>query len=221
MHPTKCYISTSLAVPDALFNELAERIPEDRLRGVKEIYVHFWREHLQAARKPHLLFTHNFLHTAIESHVFSLRSPLAFRKFYAPPARSAREGVDIAEDELRFTSQSVCIAFLRLYSAGLTSCHPQLVNALVLLGEYPLIRYYNPNTKPLGVGAAYNEHITRRLAEMVQREMDEYCRNNTDFPVSQPATLPILASELTQLYSQNLSHPAREVSCSSQKDQSI
>ncbi|KAK9894050.1 Sec1-like protein [Cystobasidium minutum MCA 4210] len=130
------------AVPDALFNELAERIPEDRLRGVKELYVHFW---------------------PIESHVFSLRSPQAFRKFYAPPVRSAREGVDLAEDELRFTSQS-------------------LVNALILLGEYPLIRYYNPNTKPLGVGVAYNEHITRRLAEMVQREMDEYCRNNSDFP---------------------------------------
>jgi hypothetical protein len=35
------------AVPDALFNELAERIPEDRLRGVKEIYVHFWRKQYQ------------------------------------------------------------------------------------------------------------------------------------------------------------------------------
>lgn len=122
---------------------------------------------------------------AIESHVFSLRSPQAFRKFYAPPARSAREAVDIAEDELRFTAQSVSRLRLSRYLdyVHLQFLTLQLVNALVLLGEYPLIRYYNPNNKPLGVGVAYNEHITRRLAEMVQREMDEYCRNNADFPV--------------------------------------
>lgn len=60
----------------------------------------------------------------------------------------------------------------------------QIVNSLAMLGEYPLIRYYKPVNKPIGVGVAYNEHITRRLAEMVQTEMDEYCKNNPDFPVS-------------------------------------
>lgn len=60
----------------------------------------------------------------------------------------------------------------------------QIVNALAMLGEYPLIRYYKPVNKPIGVGAAYNEHITRRLAEMVQAEMDDYCKNNPDFPVT-------------------------------------
>ena len=44
---------------------------------------------------------------AVESHVFSTKSPSAFHKFYAPPDRGARESVDIAEDELRFTTLSV------------------------------------------------------------------------------------------------------------------
>lgn len=47
------------------------------------------------------------LFTAVESHVFSTKSPSAFHKFYAPPDRGARESVDIAEDELRFTTLSV------------------------------------------------------------------------------------------------------------------
>lgn len=57
------------------------------------------------------------------------------------------------------------------------------MNALAILGEYPMIRYYNPN-KPLGVGLAYGQPVTKRLAGMVQDAMDRYCRDNEDFPVS-------------------------------------
>ena len=55
--------------------------------------------HVQALTFPRL--------AAVESHVFSTKSPSAFHKFYAPPDRGARESVDIAEDELRFTTLSV------------------------------------------------------------------------------------------------------------------
>ena len=48
-----------------------------------------------------------------------------------------------------------------------------------------MIRYYNPPTKPIGVGMAYGQHLTKKLAEMVQESMDKYCRDNEDFPVSQ------------------------------------
>jgi syntaxin-binding protein 1 len=116
----------------------------------------------------------------VESHVFSTRSPQAFHKFYAPPEKSAREAVDVAEDELRFTTSCVSsVGFAQSEKLNAT----QIVNSLAMLGEYPLIRYYRPTNKPVGVGVAYNEHITRRLAEMVQTEMDEYCKNNPDFPV--------------------------------------
>lgn len=65
--------------------------------------------------------------------------------------------------------------------------HSQLVNALATLGEYPLIRYYNPPSSfhgILGPGVAAGEHVCKRLAERVQREIDAYARDNTDFPVS-------------------------------------
>lgn len=68
--------------------------------------------------------------------------------------------------------------------SGLSEPSAQLVNVLAILGEYPVIRYYKSNQKPIGVGVAYNEHITRRLAEMVQEGMDKYCRDNENFPVS-------------------------------------
>lgn len=63
----------------------------------------------------------------------------------------------------------------------------QLVNALATLGEYPLIRYYNPPSNfhaPLGPALAAGEHVGKRLAERVQREIDAYARDNSDFPVS-------------------------------------
>jgi hypothetical protein len=63
----------------------------------------------------------------------------------------------------------------------------QLVNTLATLGEYPLIRYYNPPSSfhpPLGPALAVGEHLGKRLAERVQAEMDAYARDNTDFPVS-------------------------------------
>ena len=31
---------------------------------------------------------------------------------------------------------------------------------------------------------AYDQHLTKKLAEMVQDSMDKYCRDNEDFPVS-------------------------------------
>lgn len=113
--------------------------------------------------------------------MFSIKSPTAFETFYAPPRRSAREGVDAAEDELRYTAQSVGVLFSCAIEPKLMAVS-QLVNILALLGEYPVIRYYQSSQKPIGVGVAMNQHITKRLAEMVQDGMDKYCRDNENFP---------------------------------------
>ena len=62
----------------------------------------------------------------------------------------------------------------------------QLVNVLATLGEYPLIRYYNPPSNfhaPLGPASATGEHIGKALALRVQSEIDKYARDNSDFPV--------------------------------------
>ena len=62
----------------------------------------------------------------------------------------------------------------------------QLVNALATLGEYPLIRYYNPPNSfhaPLGPALAAGEHVGKRLAHRLQAELDAYARDNNDFPV--------------------------------------
>ncbi|KAK4057754.1 RHO1 GDP-GTP exchange protein 2 [Microbotryomycetes sp. JL221] len=80
--------------------------------------------------------------------------------------RNARDSVPRWEDDIAWMSRA-------------------LVNALATLGEYPHIRYYNPPSsfhEPLGPGAAVGEHICKRLAERVQREIDAYARDNGDFP---------------------------------------
>lgn len=56
--------------------------------------------------------------TATESHVFSTRSPSAFKQLYGPPQRSAKEAVDIVDDELRYTTQSVSAVALTKRVAG-------------------------------------------------------------------------------------------------------
>ncbi|KAK4046376.1 syntaxin binding protein 1 [Microbotryomycetes sp. JL201] len=114
-----------------------------------------------------------FLHfvDAIESRAFSLDMPSSFFNMYGPPGRDARQSLAKWEDDIAWMSRA-------------------LVNALATLGEYPHIRYYNPPTSfhpPLGPGAAIGEHIGKRLADRVQREIDAYARDNSDFP---PASDP-------------------------------
>lgn len=80
------------------------------------------------------------------------------------------------------------MSFSESYRGGCSSpAHsPQLVNVLATLGEYPLIRYYNPPSSfhgPLGPAVSSGEHIGKALAERVQNEIDAYARNTDNFPV--------------------------------------
>ncbi|ORY80259.1 Sec1-like protein, partial [Leucosporidium creatinivorum] len=103
---------------------------------------------------------------ALEARVFSLKMPRSFFTLYAPPEHSPQDSLQRWEDEIGWMSRA-------------------LVNALATLGEYPLIRYYNPPSSfhaPLGPALAAGEHVGKRLAERVQREIDAYARDNSDFP---------------------------------------
>jgi hypothetical protein len=71
---------------------------------VKELFINFWGKSLSRLLR---INADNLACSAQESHVFLLKSPSAFRKFYAAPERSAKEAVDMSEDELRFTCSSV------------------------------------------------------------------------------------------------------------------
>ncbi|KAM0793647.1 hypothetical protein ACM66B_001078 [Microbotryomycetes sp. NB124-2] len=126
-------------------------------------------ERLTSTLPDHYLQALKELYTnfhAIESRAFSLDMPSSFFNMYGPPGRDARVSLAKWEDDIAWMSRA-------------------LVNALATLGEYPHIRYYNPPSSfhpPLGPGAAVGEHIGKRLAERVQREIDAYARDNSDFP---------------------------------------
>lgn len=62
------------------------------------------------------------------------------------------------------------------------------------------------------MGEAYGEHITLRLARMVQDAMDAYCRDNEDFPV-RPHLLAKYISLQAQLMQMCLTAKARPTPC--------
>ncbi|POY70532.1 hypothetical protein BMF94_6446 [Rhodotorula taiwanensis] len=117
---------------------------------------------------------------ALEPRLFTTRSPHSFFTLFAPPDGSVEHAVARWEDDIGWTARSI-------------------VNALATLGEYPLIRYYNPPSSfhpPLGPGLAVGEPVGKRLAERVQAEIDAYARDNSNFPsqivtaVNYPVTDP-------------------------------
>ncbi|BGP12280.1 hypothetical protein JCM10213_000024 [Rhodosporidiobolus nylandii] len=108
---------------------------------------------------------------ALEPRIFSLRSPHSFFSIYGPPDGGVDRALARWDDDIGWMSRSI-------------------VNTLATLGEYPLIRYYNPPSsfhQTLGPGLAVGEAIGKRLAERVQAEIDAYARDNANFPpVSDP-----------------------------------
>ncbi|KAI8450531.1 Sec1-like protein [Phakopsora pachyrhizi] len=104
--------------------------------------------------------------SADEPNVYTLRprNPRSLLTLYAPPQRSPRESLESWEDEIGWISKS-------------------LINLFATLGEKPYIRFYNPpNTTPLGPAAAAKEHLCKRLATCLQKDLDDYCDSNEGFP---------------------------------------
>ncbi|KZS94659.1 Sec1-like snare protein [Sistotremastrum niveocremeum HHB9708] len=158
---------------EKLFQKLSSSAAEPHLKGLQDLYINFW---------------------PIESRVFSLQNPSTFFQFYSPPRNSAsvKHARARLQEELRFISKSI-------------------LDVCVSLGECPYVRYYLPSHRsPLGPLAvtqapkapetntrwrtnlarglesrteeeAANSHLTKLLAFMVQRDLDEYKKLNPDF----------------------------------------
>lgn len=57
----------------------------------------------------------------------------------------------------------------------------QIVSICATLGEDPIIRYHRPLDED--TGAPINKSLPYKLAMTVQREIDNFCRINPNFPV--------------------------------------
>ncbi|KDE02370.1 hypothetical protein MVLG_07072 [Microbotryum lychnidis-dioicae p1A1 Lamole] len=144
------YLQFLEGIDDQLVGRLTSELPHTYLLALKELYLN--------------------LH-ALESRVFSLKSPHAFLSLFSPPGPKVDDSVARWNYEISRMSHI-------------------LVNALATLGEYPVIRYYSPPSSfhgLLGPAAAAGEPMCKRLAERVQAEIDAYARDNSDFPpISDP-----------------------------------
>ncbi|KAH0836670.1 Sec1 family-domain-containing protein [Lanmaoa asiatica] len=133
---------------EPLFQRLTSSAAEPFLRGLQELFLNFW---------------------VVEAQTFSLNSPSLFFNIYSPPRNEAafRTARSRLEEELLFVSKTI-------------------TNLCITLNEFPFIRYYFPSHHlPLGplkaqcdAARAYEnadtEFVTRLLAFMVQRNLDEY-----------------------------------------------
>lgn len=75
-----------------------------------------------------------------------------------------------------------------------------LVNLMVITGEYPLIRFYSPQNKFFYKATRLSELI----ADEFQKQIDEYARNNHDFPPvenqDKPRSVLLIADRTIDLY---------------------
>lgn len=74
-----------------------------------------------------------------------------------------------------------------------------LVNLMVMTGEYPLIRFYEPQND--------NKYKAQRLSELIadefQRQLDDYSRSNQEYPPDlggRPRALVLIADRTVDLY---------------------
>ncbi|KAF8141608.1 Sec1-like snare protein [Boletus edulis] len=163
---------------EPLLQRLASSPAEPFLRGLQELFLNFW---------------------AVEAQTFSLNSPSLFFNIYSPPRNEAafRAARSRLEEELLFVSKSItnlCIAlnefpYIRYY---FPSHHLPLgpLQPSAQTRAPPPQEGSNRWRTNLARGdgarayeAADTEFVTKLLAFMVQRNLDEYKRTNTDFPI--------------------------------------
>ncbi|KIJ20950.1 hypothetical protein PAXINDRAFT_165767 [Paxillus involutus ATCC 200175] len=161
---------------EPLFGRLTSSPAEPFLRGLQELFINFW---------------------AVEAQAFSLNSPGLFFNIYSPPRNDAafKTARSRLEEELQFTSKiitNLCITlnefpYIRYYypshhlPLGPLQPHAQTRAPPPTEGS----GRWRTNLARGDVARAYEaadtEFVTRLLAFMVQRNLDEHKRVNTDF----------------------------------------
>ncbi|KAI9464216.1 Sec1-like protein [Boletus coccyginus] len=162
---------------EPLFQRLTSSPAEPFLRGLQELFLNFW---------------------AVEAQTFSLNSPGLFFNIYSPPRNEAafKTTRSRLEEELLFVSKSItnlCITlnefpYVRYY---FPSHHlplgPLQPNAQTRAPPPPEGNSRWRTNLARGDAAraheaADTEFVTKLLAFMVQRNLDEHKRTNPDFP---------------------------------------
>lgn len=196
----KQYAAAHLFFVDGLEEQLFQRLTasaaEPHLQALKELFINIWGVYFAS------LFPVASIHfmTALEAQVFSLQSPALFFNMFSPPRNDAAFAVAKArlEEELLFTSKTIlnlCVTlnefpFIRYY---FPSHHPPL-------GPLKPNAAISPPPPPEGSGrwrtnlargaeartyeATETEYLSKVLAFLVQRNLEEHKKANPDFAVS-------------------------------------
>ncbi|KAI0319969.1 Sec1-like protein [Amylostereum chailletii] len=163
---------------EQLFEKLTSSPAEPYLKGLQELYINFW---------------------AIESQAYSFKLPEQFFNMFSPPRNDAavRVARDRLEEDLAFIAKcitNVCVTlnefpYVRYY---MPSHHPPLGP----LKPHETTRAAPPppessarwrtnlarGDQARAYEAADTEYLSRLLAFKVQGNLDEYKKNNPDFP---------------------------------------
>jgi len=175
------YAAANLFFVDGLDEQLFERLTsspaEPYLKTLQELFINFW---------------------ALEAQAFSLKLPGSFFNIYSPPRSESafRSARDRLEEELRFASKmivNVCVTlnelpYIRYYL-------PTHHTPLGPLKPHESTRAPPPpetsgrwrtqlarGAEARAFEAADSDFVTKVLAFMVQRGLDEYAKANPDFP---------------------------------------
>lgn len=120
---------------------------------------------------------------AVESSVFTFDRPISFFHLFGSEERTK------FEPELDALAKQViilffhCVTWFVCFFLRLKSFRSwqKVVSICATLGEDPIIRYHRPLNDE--TGAPSNKSLPYKLAMTVQREVDNFCRVNPNFPV--------------------------------------
>ncbi|WVN87429.1 uncharacterized protein L203_102609 [Cryptococcus depauperatus CBS 7841] len=173
-------------IDDSLAQRLTDSMPEGVLQAFTELYCNFW---------------------AIEDRVFSLKAPWSFFTMFGAPGgiASADLAMEAFEDDVRVTGRSIINLlatisenpYIRYYHP---SHHPPLGPLVLTASSTAYSRSSVPTLQTPQGGQSSRwrsamgnmggktsepmtgEHLSRRIAGQVKLDLDEYLKNNPEFP---------------------------------------
>ncbi|EIW79319.1 Sec1-like snare protein [Coniophora puteana RWD-64-598 SS2] len=164
-------------LPEPLFQRLTESAAEPYLKGLRELFLNFW---------------------VLEAQTFCVNEPALFFNMYSPPRSEAsfRGARARLEEELRFLAKSIanlCITlnefpYIRYYfpshhlPLGPLQPNAQTRAPPPTEGSGRWRTNLARGETARAYEAADTEFATRLLAFMVQQNLDEHKRSNSDFP---------------------------------------
>ncbi|CEL61750.1 Protein transport protein sec1 OS=Schizosaccharomyces pombe (strain 972 / ATCC 24843) GN=sec1 PE=3 SV=1 [Rhizoctonia solani AG-1 IB] len=184
-------------LPEPLLNHLVNSPAEPHLRTLQDLYVNFAAlEHrIFSIRSPSFFFSMYAPHKEVAATTFnSRRAEAAHVSPQQVAVTAVREGLD---NDLRFMAKSIANVCILMNENPLIRYYaPSHHSPLGPLGNPPeqqsvvaqpegSSRWRSAmatNMRSSSTASENDEHISRRLAQFVQKELDEYRKANHDFP---------------------------------------